>query len=166
MDKSEFLAQFVYQPDKIRMLFDVPLFLQNATIEITQEEVSLRELLDFYVPKYKKEGKFDSRGIEEQITDPGTLPLAVNEAILDPEKWNLSIGSEKLPRLEQLDTVPIATDLMSGKTLLLDSNHTIISLVSKIDPDLLSEGKLTVVRIIGRGLEEIIRDFRILNRKE
>ena len=166
MNKLDFLSYFVYQPDKIRMRFIVSSFFQNATIEITKEEVNLRDVLDFYVPKYKKEGKFDTRVIDVQVLDFEILPLKVCEVMLDPIKWDLGIDSDKLPSVERLYPIPIATDLISGRTLLLDSNHTITSIVGKLDLSHINKIKISVIRIKGRGLEAIIGDFNILNREK
>ena len=80
----------------------------------------------------------------------------------DPAKWDLKADTANLPSIEQLKPVPVATDLKSGKTLLLDSSHVITSIIATAKLDLLSE--IDIVHITGTSLEDVICDFEILNR--
>lgn len=164
MDKSEFLKHFLWPPDKIRMLFNVDPFMKNVTIKITKEAVALEAMLEYYVPKFKKSGNFDTRGIEEQIADPETLPIAISEVMKEPAEWGLGIDTSKLPEAKHLDPVPIATDLKSNKTLVLDSNHTIVNLIRGLGPRELKRTHIPIVHIKGVDLEDVICDFKILNR--
>ena len=74
MNKSQFLSLYIYPPNeakiRIRMLFNTDAFMRNNTIKVTTGKVSLQDALSYYVPKYKKNGKRDTRSIEQQIEDP------------------------------------------------------------------------------------------------
>ena len=162
MDKLEFLNTFVYATDKIRMRFDVKAFMSDETIQVVKEKLSLEELLSYYVPKYEKHGERDIRDMKQQLKDPDVFPLLLSKAIQDPVKWDLNISTNSLPTIDKIQTVPVATDLISQKSLLLDSNHTITATLSKLKPNLST--KIDIVRIIGTGLEDVIGDFGILNK--
>jgi hypothetical protein len=167
MNKSKFLELYINCPGevKIRMALVIPSFLENETIRITEETIQLKDMLDFYVPKYEKHGKFDSRDFNEQVLDPEVLPLTIKQTMLKPGRWDLAIESDGRPGYDLLHPIPIATDLKSGKTLLLDSNHTITSIVGELSAKNLEGITLSVVHVTGNGLEDFIPDFRILNRK-
>jgi hypothetical protein len=169
MTKADFLKQFANKSSAvhIRMALNYAAFLENPTIKIREEVISLRELLDFYVPKYEKHGKFDIQHYDIQAGDPEVLPLTIRQAMRDPAKWDLAIDSGDRVDLNQLGIVPIATDHKSGKTLLLDSNHTIVSSLHDLDQEQFKAvilSSLSVAHITGTGLENFIPDFRILNR--
>lgn len=146
------------------MIFNVAPFLQNQTIRITQETVCLIDVLNFYVPKFKKDGEFDNRGIEIQINDLETLPLTVREVVSAPMKWDLGETDDLITDITQLTPVPMATDTKSGKALLLDSSHTIVNIISSSDSNKLGDIELPIIRITGEGLGDIIGDYKILNR--
>lgn len=166
MDKSKFLELFIDCPGgvKIRMALIIPPFIENETIKITEETVRLSDVLDFYVPKYKKHGEFDPRSFNEQNSDLEVQPLTVRQTMSNPGKWDLAIPSQQRPSIDKLQPIPIATDLKSGRTLLLDSNHTVVSAVGELNADALDKYSLSVVHITGIGLEDFIPDFKILNR--
>lgn len=146
------------------MALVIPPFLENKTIQIKEETIQLRNMLDFYVPKYEKHGKFDARGFDEQALDLEVSPLTIKKTMLEPGQWDLAIDSNDRPSINQLRPVPIATDLKSGKTLILDSNHTLASILGELDKKALESTNLSVVHITGIGLEGFVPDFMILNR--
>lgn len=162
MEKSQFLNQFVFNPKKITMLFNVNAFIADQALKITTERISTTELLDYYVPKYEKNGKRDARNIEQQITDPYVSPLTVRQVKNYPARWDLDIDITRLPAAKLLEPVPVATDLKSGKTLLLDSSHTITNMI--MEHKLNQHSKIDIVRISGSRLDNIVSDFAILNR--
>lgn len=165
MDKQQFLDSYVNRPNKIRMIFNRDSFLQNSTIQIRQDRVGLSDVLDYYVPKFKVGGRFDGRGIGAQIDDRATLPLTMREAALDPAEWGLSKDDGPLqPDIGLLEPVPIATDLKSGQTLMLDSNHTIANILHERGRSLDKHTTLQVVRLVGSDLEDVVADFKIINR--
>lgn len=163
MDKLEFLNSFIYAPNRIRMQFDIEAFMNDETILVVEEKLSLEELLSYYVPKYEKQGERDIRDIKQQLKDPDVFPLLLSKAMQDPVKWDLNISTKSLPPIDRILPIPVATDLISQKSLLLDSNHTITATLSRLNPDLST--KIDVVRLIGTNLEDIIGDFGILNRE-
>ena len=162
MDKQEFLNTFIYAPDKIRMRFVIEAFLNDETIQVVKERLSLEELLNYYVPKYEKRGDRDIRDIKQQLKDSDVSPILLSKAVQDPVRWDLNISTKNLPPIDKIQPVPVATDLISQKSLLLDSNHTITATLSRLNPDLST--KIDIVRLIGTNLEDIIGDFGILNK--
>ena len=166
MNKSEFIHQFIDCPGdvKIRVTFDIQAFLDNNTIVITKDIVLFRDVFDFYVPKYEKSGKFDTRTFDEQVLDPNIQPLSVGQAIYGPTKLDLTTNNDNHPIITHLHLIPIATDSNNHKTLILDSNHTIVALLKDADQETLDTTKLSVIRLSGFGLDEIIPDFEVLGR--
>ena len=166
MNKQEFLKTFrsAKAQHPIIMIFNDDVFQNDDNVSLIEEEVSLEEVLEYFVPKFEKDGHLDMRGIHEQVADPNVLPLTVSKASSDPARWGLSLDT--IPAVESLSLIPVATDLTTGRSLILDSNHTIVSLVSKLAPESLSSLKISVVRILGNGLDSLsIDDFKIINRQ-
>lgn len=164
MNKSEFIS--LYRKPKITVWFEDRLFLDDDSTQVNQEEIEVEEMLDYFVPKYVKNGELDTRGIDEQIRDAGCLPITVREASYNPAKWGLSPDGRVILELLMLSPIPIATDNESGKSLLLDSNHFIVNLVDRTSKDELMSYKIHVVRITGNELGTLIPDFKILNRRQ
>ena len=157
--KSEFIT--LYRP-RIQMIFNNDDFFQNQSIVIAEKTKTLTEFLNFFVPKYKKNGVFDVRGFEDQILDPNTKTLRLSDVYGEPDKWGLAQTSE-LPMIGSLNPIPVATDLKSGKTLILDSNHTLANILNQSE-QIDRRTQLRVVEITGRDLAAVIQDFHILNR--
>lgn len=166
MDKQKFIEEYINRPDKIRVIFHVGAFLQNLSIIYSEERIGIDKVLKFYVPKYSKNGSLDERRIEDQINDPAVVPLRVEDAVSDPSAWGLDASDELVDNIAELNPIPVATDLSSGRTLLLDSNHTIVNILKNLSQDSFASQSISIVRITGEGLEDVIEDFKILNRKQ
>lgn len=159
LSKHKFID--MYRP-KIIIFFDDAAFSQNQSITVEEKSKPLSEMLDFFVPKYAKNGAFDDRDFKSQVTDLDVTPLKLSRVSVEPKKWGLEQTSE-LPLVGSLGPIPIATDLSSGKTLILDSNHTLANMIS-LGKFTNTTAQLKVVEIIGRDLAPAIQDFYILNR--
>lgn len=161
MTKAKFIQR--YQTSKIRVLFNYDVFIRDDTISVVEETIALSEMLAYFVPKYKKDCKLDRREIIEQIADHTVMPLTVAEVFPDPVKWDLYL--EELPEINALEPIPVATDASTGKSLILDSNHTLVSLINRMDPASIEAIKVAVVRVIGNPLNsQLIDDFKIIKR--
>ena len=161
MTKDQFIEAYV--PARISMLFDVAAFMQNRTITISEERMDLQKLQTYFVPKFAKNGRFDKRHISFQVIDPEVTPITLKQAALDPASWGLSLRSVPAP-LKSFYPVPIATNLLDQKNLILDSNHTLTNLISKLNPADIESTNIPVIRISGTNMEGVLPDFQILNR--
>lgn len=146
------------------MIFNAKKFTEEPGVSVVVEDVTLAELSDYFVPRFQKDSHLDQRGIEEQIADPNTQPLTAVEAAASPARWNLDTESDEPTPIESLDIVPVATDLQTGKTLILDSNHTLVHIINSAG-QVSHNSSIPVARIIGNDLSDIVPDFYILNRK-
>lgn len=159
MDKSYYLK--MYRQPKIRVWFNDDNFMSDPSLSISEERISSEELMDFFVPRTKKNGTLDDRGIEEKVRDSNIALITVREAVKNPVAWDLAIDEMMLPTTENMLPIPIATNIQNGRTLLLDSNHCVVTILSKATGTF----TLSVVRLQGDNLENIIEDFKILNRQ-
>ena len=157
MDKNAFLKD--YGP-KLRIWFNADKFLKDDSVTVIKEKIKLKQFLDFFVLRYKKNDKYDDRSFEDQKDDSVTQLITVDVAVADPKKWHLDVT--KPLKLNELKAIPIATDTHTLKTLVLDSNHHIVSLIHSGLP---SDTELPVIRIIGPNLDKIIGDFIVLSRQ-
>lgn len=165
MDKHLFLDFYIYDRlIKIRVIFNADQFLHNQSINIASETVSLATMISYYVPVSKKREGCDCRGIEERIKDADTSPLTLDEVSLKPSMWGLEKRDESLLDIAKFYPIPLATDLKSGGTLLLDSNHTLANMVHELDKTTHHDIQLPVLRVSGQRLEDIVPDFYIVNR--
>ena len=151
---------------KIRVSFDVKSFLNDETITLEEEDIAVTDALGWYVPKYSKAGAYDDQDFEIQKSDKTIVPMTLGRVSLNPSNWDLGVSAGELLRAEDLSPVPIATDMNSGATLLLDSNHTLSNLVyaDNSDQALPRLNTIKTVSLTGHSLEQIIPDFEIINR--
>jgi hypothetical protein len=160
--KTEFLDFYHNKSNTlIGIWFDEAKFLADHMIKIQDKNISLTQALDIYLPKYIKAGKPDRRPFEEQIGDRACTPIKIKQAITDLSAWGLE--SPNHPPISELWPVPVGYDVGSGKRLLIDSCHTICSLAAehKNQPAL----TLRIVEISGSNLDELIGDFRMINKR-
>lgn len=167
MRKHDYINTYLGESPKIRVFFDVKSFLNDETIMLEEEDIAVADALGWYVPKYSKAGVYDDRYFEIQRDDKTIVPVTLGRVSLNPSNWDLSISAGKLLRAEDLSPVPIATDMNSGATLLLDSNHTLSNLVyiDNSDQALPRLNTIKTVSLTGYSLEQIIPDFEIINRQ-
>jgi hypothetical protein len=162
MDKNYFIEQ--YRRPKITIWFCDDIFLQDHQITVDEEMIYPEELQNFFVVKYQKNGVFDSRGFEQQREDFNVRPVTVAQASLKPADWDLALGSRNMPSIESWNPIPVATDTASGRTLILDSNHSVVNIISSLVGK--NSGAIfPLVRIQGANLQRILPDFEIVNRK-
>ena len=158
MDKRSFLKY--YREPKIRTIFDDRYFSICDEIEVRDEKkIPLKKFLDFYIQRHQKKGVI-CRTIEREKCDQAYRTIKLCDATKYPEFKNVP---PKIipPPIQELWPIPIATDLGNNKTLILDSNHILISLSQ--DEEKLQE-MLKVREIVGRNLKNFVPDFEILAR--
>lgn len=155
IDKQEFLRRYL---PLIRVRLDWAKFMSDATIELYMGLVTAKQVSQFYVPAYVRGGQLDNRPIEDKLTDPHSKLIRFSTAATQPEKWNLLAPTSLT--LNRLHRVPIATDVHSGKTLILDSNHTLATRAAVLG----TSKPVAVYRVLGVNLQTLLDDFRVLNR--
>lgn len=127
MTKAEFIAKY---KDLITVRFNYKALADNPAITITESNRALTEFLEFYVPRYAKAGSWDNRDIGQIAPDASSVIVRLQDVLASPAAWGLRPFSNARRLGEVLWPVPIATDAQSGKTLILDSNHTICTLLT------------------------------------
>ncbi|RYX79311.1 hypothetical protein EON76_01150 [bacterium] len=167
MRRHDYINTYLGENPKIRVFFDVKSFLNDETITLEEEDIAVTDALGWYVPKYSKAGAYDDRNFEIQKSDKTIVPLTLGRVSLNPSNWGLGVSAGKVLCAEDLNPVPIATDMNSGATLLLDSNHTLSNLLSvnKSEQALPRLNRIKTVSLKGYRLEQIIPDFEIINRQ-
>jgi hypothetical protein len=157
MTKDEFAAKYKNDIGLSEFMWDV--FLAQSGIEIDLVEKTVDEIQGFYVARYQKNGQWDPKfdRFINVINDPDVKPVKVKDVLQDLESWDLN--SDSLTPAENLHPIPIATDI-SGKTLILDSNHTLCGHIANsriTSPVRFVELKFDYV-------ESVILDFLIIKR--
>lgn len=167
MRKHDFINAYLGENPKIRVFFNVDAFLKDEAITLEDEDIAVTDALGWYVPKYSSGGVYDDRNFEIQRDDKTIVPMTLGRVSLNPSNWDLCVSAGKLLRAEDLNPVPVATDMNSGATLLLDSNHTLSNLlyVDKSEQALPRLNRIKTVSLRGYGLEQTIPDFEIINRQ-
>lgn len=155
MSNEEFLKEY---GDDIRITaFARDVFLTRSDTEINIVQKHRDEILRFYTPRYHKNDEYvdDFSG---SLMNPQVKPLKVIDALDDLAKWDLVIDT--VPPINQLRPIPIVTDRVSGKTLILDGNHMVCGLLSGTQ----FEGPVTFVEITMDYVESVFFDFIIIKR--
>jgi hypothetical protein len=152
MDKSDFL---IFYLPLLTIHFYDSAFSTDDNIKVFEQKLPLKEMLDFYVLRTVKNKLPDTRPIEDREHDLGSKLITLGEARKDPKKWDLDLSHRKIP--ENIHPVPVATDLNSDRTIILDSNH----LLANLQEDTL----VYIARIVGPNLGRLGPDFIILSRQ-
>lgn len=126
MTKADFIAKY---KNLITVFFNFEELASAPTITLRDCTKSVTEFLDFYVPRYAKNGLWDNRHITQIIQDDDSVIVQLKDIIASPAAWGVEPFHNANELSEQLWPVPIATDSEAGKTLVLDSNHTICTLL-------------------------------------
>lgn len=164
MQKQEFESHYrdnVHENGGIRLtgfLWDE--FAARNDIEIRLIDVSKDKILNFYVPRFKKNNERDDRKFVEMLEDPDVTPVQVHEVLPALEIWDLDWGGGNFD-VNDLPLLPIATDLNTGKSLILDGNHRICKLLTDDD----FEGVIKFCEIKAANMNRLIQDFTIILRQ-
>jgi hypothetical protein len=129
-------------------------------IHVFQDEATVDEIKKYFIPVFDNNNKKDNRKIEDQILDQTLKPVTVGKALKNPAMWDMDFGNRTMP--DSINSVLVATDLNSGASLLLDSNHTVINYL-KDNPH--PKTRLEIIRITGNDLGDLVPDFHIINRQ-
>lgn len=155
MTKHEFLETFGAD---IRLAgFMTDAFLACPDLEITAVEKNIDDILQLYVPRYQKNGEL-VEGFLSLLQDPVVRPVRVAEALPALRKWDLHLT--KLPKANELRSIPVATDAASGKTLILDGNHTLCGLMANAQ----IAQPVSFVEIKSNNIAHVVLDFLLINR--
>ena len=158
MDKADFLKFYRSKTKPLLTIhFYDDIFMADETIKVTLQTLTFKELRDFYVLRAVKNNFPDNRPVEERQNDSQIKLITLKEALENPEKWELDLKGRTIPPLEEIHPIPIATDLNSNQTLILDSNHLLANWPYR-------EGaKVSLAHITGHNLERLVVDFVFLS---
>jgi len=153
MDKHNF---FDFYNNKIRVHFDHDRFLHDKDIQLVTHDKQLSEVLHFYTPWYHKRGEL-AASIEEVLKDNKYAPIQVRD-IPSLEQTRFPAGD--LPAT--LWPIPVVTDAVTGRTVVLDSNHTLAAIIHTYK-DL--DKTIPVIEISGKGAVSLNIDLQIIAEK-
>lgn len=155
MNKDQFVETY---RERIRVHFNFDMLRDEPAIAIRQGARPVREFLNYYVPRYAKRGVLNNQPIEEIIHDSDSSLVKLKDIISAPESWDL-IAFQNVDELKKgLWPIPVAFDSESGKTLILDSNHTICTLlINGIDMD------VPYIELHGKDLSSLGADLKLMS---
>lgn len=165
MNKEEFLK--IYRdsncPKILLGAFNEQGFLDREDLELKSGKIKISELGDFYCPWYyidDHEADF-YKDLEKEKTR--AIKVSDKQKINLVSKRQNIIEQYQKEQIESLGPIPVATDTATGKTLILDSNRTLVSLYRNFLKDGLDKDIL-IIEIRGANLEDVVGDFKIVNR--
>ena len=155
MNKTQFVQEY---RSLVRVHFNPAELISNPSINIITTDKTLSDFLDFYSPRYTKDGKWDNRPVEQIIQSQALSLARLKDIISSPADWGFTPFANVSRLAQSLWAIPIATDISSDRTLILDSNHTICTLLfAGINI------KVRCVEIIGNDLSALGTDLRIMH---
>ena len=104
----------------------------------------------------------NSRARAMQVSDQKVISLNKEEKLEMIKKYQQKYRDKK--EIEFLLPIILATDITTGRTLVLDGNKTIIALYRNYQEDSSQDKLIPIIHIIGKFLEDIFQDFEIVNR--
>lgn len=156
MTKAEFIAKY---QNRITVYFDFEELITEPSIAIKEGNKSLSDFLDFYIPRYAKNGVWNNRSIRQIIQDKDSVLVQLKDIIKAPETWDLAPFHNAEELKNQLWPIPIATDCVTGKTLILDSNHTICTLlINGINMN------VPYLELVGKDISALGVDLQLMNK--
>lgn len=149
---------------KITVKYDLAEYW-NAEFQFVECSKKISELTELYHPWFGLDGALISFE-DALLTDSGSHEMGLRL----PDIIVVDSSPHRKEHIENIEfgklwAVPVATDLGSGISLILDSNHTLSYLYRKY----LDEGIETIVPVMelrGHHLEDVFYDFKILNKKK
>jgi hypothetical protein len=158
VDKRAFLDQF---REFITVWFNDDEFLENDSIKVKSQKLTLKDFLDFYNPWYVDETGRAVGDIEQVLQDKSISILKVSQSNSYTKLWEREESSKPLITRP----VIIATDEKIQKTLILDSNKTICRLIFKYNSSLTQT--IHTCRISGPDLQKLSNygDFKALHQR-
>ena|SRR5665213_2384139 len=150
MNKSDFLN---FYRSLLTIHFYDDVFIADDSIKVTTQTLPFEDFMDFYVLRTAKNNIPDLRRLEDKQDDVESKLIILKEALQNPKKWELDLEHRTIPPVENIYPIPVATDLDSGHTLILDSNHMLANW--PYPPAM----PIQLVRITGRELQRLVIDF-------
>lgn len=154
MNIEEFISKY---SDIITVHFNFELLATDQTIVIEETDMNLLEFLEFYVPRYEKDGHWDDRPIEQIIGDGNSTLVQLKDVISSPTEWGLKPFTDAKKIVKKLWPIPIVSDSSLGRTLVLDSNHTLCTLILAG-----LNCKVRCVELKGENLSSLGTDLRLM----
>lgn len=154
MTKAEFVAKY---RNIITVYFSFEELINNPDITIKESDRHLSEFLEFYSPRYTKNGRWDDRHISQIAQDKTSTITQLKDIVPSPANWGFQTFENARELAESLWPVPLATQELSGKTLILDSNHTICTLL-KAGLNV----RVPCVQLSGANISELGIDLRLM----
>ena len=166
MNKEDFIKSYLIP--KITVSFDKRCFESDKGIIIEECDVHLEMVGNYFCPWY-----YDI-GTNNEITEPfeKTIDNQHARAIRIRDIENTIKLPNKIAQIQQyisdfstksgksLCPFPVANDTWSGESLILDGNKTLAALYLSWD----KYKKVPLVRITGERLDNILIDFKVVNR--
>jgi len=163
MNKGEFINK--YRKAQITIWFKDNIFLNDEAISIRDANYKISSLGEFYCPWHYDHNNNLIGAIEQAICDPDarSVQLKSSETIhLDRDKENIILSfRNNFPEFS--NPVPVATDLNTKRTLILDANKRCIALYRNYLDNKVDE-VIPFIEVDGQGLERLVEDFKIINR--
>jgi hypothetical protein len=164
MNKKNFLSAYLNlhnASQRLQLRFDRRVFLDPA-IKLETGMRRYSQLLELYVARCKKNGRPDMRDISERRHDPDTALVTLRTVAAEPATWDLEFGDRTVPKPMEIWHIPLATDLRTDRSIILDSTHLLANFgLTGLSPDI----HLPVVVVTGHDIEDLLPDFEILNRQ-
>jgi len=155
MKIQDFIEQYI-QTGKVSLWVD-PRLLLREDLEVSEEEIPTATLASYYVPRYVDDEDILIPKFEGVLANPKPALVSLKQAANNPADFDLMVGNRTLPDLSDIRPIPVATDTISHRTLILDSNHTVSNMFDQLPEH------VKVIRIKGAHLEQIFGDFQVIN---
>lgn len=112
MNKEEFISKY---SDIITVHFNFELLATDQTIVIEETDMNLLEFLEFYVPRYEKDGHWDDRPIEQIIGDGNSTLVQLKDVISSPTEWGLKPFTDAKRSSKSCGQFPLFQTVASGE---------------------------------------------------
>lgn len=164
IDRDEFIKKY---HKRLLGAFNNKLFISRDDITIREMYIPISNFAEFYCPFYYCNYTNEIRDIDYS----GAILSIYCYSMQIKDKNLIDINAERKNKIEKLQknlsiniySVPIATDIYSHKTLILDSNKTCTAIYRNYLENL-NNIHINISEIIGTRLEQIVGDFIIVNR--
>lgn len=153
----------MYWPN-ITLCKDEATLRRDSDVTVSEAECSLEDAANYYCPwYYDVDTKQELRkGFKELLQDPRARAARIKEVDSRfKEKWKkIQQLINDFEKGASLWPCPVATDIAIGKSLVLDSNHTLVAIYNLWSRD----RRLKVIEVRGPSLSRIFCDFDIIGR--
>lgn len=156
MNVSDFIERY---RNLVTVQFDFDGLAAAHDVVIKESRKPLADFLEFYVPRYSKGGSWDDRGIDQIVNDDASSIVQLKDVIASPADWGLPVFPDAESLRKRLWPIPLATDLNTDRTLILDGNHSICTLLIAN-----MNGMVPCVEVTGDQLSALGTDLKLMLR--